>query len=331
MKDFPKFKITIDPEYSENGEDLGISMIAFTKMPAIMTKGFAFSSQEPKQLFFADEKKHRICAPVMIPMDIYRCDEDEEYYVQFSESEIEAIHKKFMSTYSSTKDVFNLEHDSEDKVPAYILEAWIVEDPKGDKAYSVYGLDVPKGTLMMTSQITDIDTYNNLVENKQTGYSIEGFLGLKLSEIKQKFNNMKEQTLNLPAGEYTDKDGKVFIVAEDGTITPKEEMALETPPVDANPGDASKDKEEMGKDKEKYEEMPKEEAPKEEKIAEPVAETYTKEEVDAKFEELYKLIANMQTEDDDEEEVITKETPVTEMSTQEKFSAFVEFARNNKY
>lgn len=344
MKDLPKYKITIDPEYSD-GEDLGISMIAFTKTPAIMTKGFAFSSQEPKQLFFADNLKYRICAPVMIPMDIYRFDNDEEYYVQFSVEEIDLMHKKFMATYSSGINSFNLEHNTKDVVPAYILETWIVEDPKGDKAFTTYGLDVPVGTLMMTSQITDVDTYNKLVENKQTGYSIEGFLGLKLSEIKQKFNNMNNQTLNLPAGEYTDKDGNVFVVAEDGTITSKEAMGLDTPPVEANPGDTSTSTPEAEKKKE--EEMI---ADKTQCAADPAATTdpatdpatttppaettpvdsYTKEEVDAKFDEIYKLIASMQAEDDAEETTIEETAPTTQMSVHDRFSALVEFSKHNR-
>ena len=34
----PVYKITIDEDYADNGEDLGIDMIAFTKKPAIKIK-----------------------------------------------------------------------------------------------------------------------------------------------------------------------------------------------------------------------------------------------------------------------------------------------------
>jgi len=229
-KDIPIYKITIDPEYSD-GEELGIEQIAFTSTPAIITKGMSFD--EHKKLFFSDELKYRVVAPAMIPMEIYRNDEnDEEYYVQFTAETIEQIHSKFMQDLSN-RNVFNLEHDTDKTVPAYVLEAWIVEDPKKDKAYSSYGIEVPKGTLMVTAQVTDKEYYNELVKNEQIGFSIEGFLGLKLSN---QLNN--KYSMKLPDGEHL-IEGKIYIVV-DGEVTEikdapvveeeamTEEIALET-------------------------------------------------------------------------------------------------------
>jgi hypothetical protein len=208
-KDIPVYKITIDPEYSD-GEDLGIEQIAFTSQPAVITKGMAFD--ENKKLFFSDEKKYRVVAPAMIPMQIYRKDdEDGEYFVSFDQTTIEQIHSKFMSDLSN-RDVFNLEHDTDKTVPAYVLEAWLVgSNPKKDKSYSSYGIEVPEGTLMITAQVTDKDYYNELVKNEQIGFSIEGFLGLKLRNQLNKYN------MKLPDGEHTIED-KIYVV-KDGEIT----------------------------------------------------------------------------------------------------------------
>lgn len=341
----PKYKITIDDEYSE-GEDLGISMIAFTSRPAIITKGMAFNTDEPKNLFFADELKYRICAPVMVPMEIYRCDSDEEYFVQFTEQEIDAIHQKFMSNLTN-KDIFNLEHNSSDVMPAFVLEAWIVDSPETDKAMQTYGIKVPKGTLMMTTQITDKQVYSDLVNSGRVGYSIEGFLGLKLSEIKNKETKM-ENKLNLPAGEYTDKDGNCFIVAEDGSVsakqeltkTPKEEMGLEvdkTAETEANPGDTTSEEakkketelsDELEVEDEVTEELDLAEVPTETPAKTEEVLTYTKEEVDAKFDELYKLIADIKAEVE-AEDVTEQEVQPTQMSVQDRFEEFVRFTRQN--
>lgn len=215
-KDLPIYKITIDDEYSD-GETLGIEMIAFTNLPAIKVKGMAFGSD--KRLMFTDDVKYRITAPAMIPMDIYRKnDGDGEYYVQFTEEVIEQIHTKFMADLRN-RDIFNLEHDTEKKVPAYILETWIVDNPKQDKAYSTFGIEVPKGTLMVTAQVTDADYFAELVANDQVGFSIEGFLGLKLSE-QIKLNNMK-----LPDGEHTIED-KIYVV-KDGEVVEIKEVEKE--------------------------------------------------------------------------------------------------------
>jgi len=222
-KDLPIYKITIDEEYSD-GENLGIEMIAFTNMPAIKVKGLAFNSE--KKMLFADDVKYRITAPAMIPMDIYRRDSEEgDYYVQFTADVIEKIHAKFMADLRN-RDIFNLEHDTEKKVPAYILETWIVDNPTKDKAFSTFGIEVPEGTLMVTAQVTDPEYYNKLVEEGQVGFSIEGFLGLKLSE-QIKLNNMK-----LPDGEHTIED-KIYVI-KDGEVVEikdvnKEEPAAEEP------------------------------------------------------------------------------------------------------
>jgi hypothetical protein len=205
--DRPVYKITIEDEYAD-GENLGIEMIAFTSKPAIKVKGMAFNSHVA--MTFKDDVKMRVVAPAMIPMNIYRKDEDgEEYDVQFSAEVIEQIHSKFMQNLQN-KDIFNLEHDTTKKVPAYILEAWIVDNPTTDKAFTTYGIEAPKGTLMLTSQVTDRAYYDELVESGQVGYSIEGFLGMKLSE------QIKLNTMKLPDGEHLIED-KIYVV-KDGEV-----------------------------------------------------------------------------------------------------------------
>jgi hypothetical protein len=214
-EDLPLYKITIDEEYSE-GEELGIDMIAFTSKPAVMVKGMAFKAVE--NFFFKDEPKMRIVAPAMIPMNIYRNDEGEEYYVQFTEQEIENIYSKFMQDLNN-QNLFNLEH-TDKKVPAYILEAWLVDNPKEDKSYSTYGIEVPKGTLMLTAQITDKEYYQKLVDKDQVGFSIEGFLGLKLS------NQLNKLSMMLPDGEHL-IEGKIYVVKDGEIIEIKEEVPAE--------------------------------------------------------------------------------------------------------
>ena len=220
-KNIPTYQITIDPAYAENGEDLGIEQIAFTATPAIKVKGMAFSSQA-KPLFFSDELKYRITAPALIPMEIYRFDEDteEEYNVKFTKEEIELIHGKFMKQMVN-RDLFNLEHDTTMTVPAYVLEAWIVDNPKQDKAYSTFGIEVPEGTLMVTAQVTDKEYYAELVAQDQIGFSIEGYLGMKLKEETKTNINMNK----LPDGEHTIMD-KIYVV-KDGEIIEIRDVEME--------------------------------------------------------------------------------------------------------
>lgn len=306
MSKLPKYRITIDPDYSM-GEDLGISQIAFTSNPAIKVKGMAFKAaiKETKQ-FFADEVKMRIAAPALIPMEIYRNDEDGEYFVEFTVEEIESIHSKFMLNLNN-QGKFNLEHNDKNTVPAYVLETWIVDNPKEDKAFSTFGIEVPKGTLMVVSQLTDKTYYQSLVENNQIGYSIEGFLGLKLSDIiiaeeLIKIKN-KENTMILPEGTKFTADNKNYIVLAGVITEDKTELAVETPVEKVKPVE------------------PAVETPV--KPVEPVAidEAAILAIIQPKLDELYKIIADLKVTDIAEDVKPEDTTPMdTKMNIHDKFS-----------
>lgn len=319
-KDLPIYKITIDDEYSD-GETLGIEMIAFTNLPAIKVKGMAFGSD--KRLMFADDVKYRITAPAMIPMDIYRKnDGDGEYYVQFTEEVIEQIHTKFMADLRN-RDIFNLEHDTEKKVPAYILETWIVDNPTKDKAYSTFGIEVPKGTLMVTAQVTDAEYFAELVANDQVGFSIEGFLGLKLSE------QIKLNKMMLPDGEHRIED-KIYVVKDGEVVEIKEvekepteevveeemateEVAMEETTVEETTEESTTTDEEMAID-------PATDAEAIAAIVLPMLEEREKA-IISMIADLRNQIEEMYAEK--EEEVV--ETQMTQLSMSEKFAKFKQF------
>ena len=325
-KDLPIYKITIDPEYSD-GEDLGIEQIAFTSNPAIKIKGMAFKQE---YLVYSDDLKYRITAPAMIPMEIYRRDDETgEYYVQFTAETIEQIHAKFMQDLKN-RDIFNLEHDQEQKVPAYILESWIVDNPKQDKAFSTFGIEVPKGTLMITAQVTDKDYYNELVKAEQVGFSIEGFLGLKLSNQINTYNMNK-----LPDGEHL-IEGKIYVVKGGEIIeikdAPKEEVAMEdsvveeevtteTEPIDEQP--APEELEEVVKE----EEMAVDVATDAEAVLAIVAPV-----LEEQVNNLLKIIADLRTQMEEmlaeraEDEIEMKSE--VKMSIAEKFSALNKLSNN---
>jgi hypothetical protein len=221
------------------------------------------------------------------------------------------------------RDIFNLEHDQSQQVPAFILESWIVDNPEFDKAFTTFGIEVPKGTLMLTAQITDKEYYNELVKNEQIGFSIEGFLGLKLSnQIKQ--NNMNK----LPDGEHL-IEGKIYVVKGGEIIeikdAPKEEVAMEdsvveeevtteTEPIDEQP--APEELEEVVKE----EEMAVDVTADAEAVLAIVAPV-----IEEQVNNLLKIIADLRTQMEEmlaeraEDEIELKSE--VKMSIAEKFSA----------
>ena len=323
--DRPVYKITIDPEYSD-GEDLGIEMIAFTSKPAIKVKGMAFNQATP--MTFSDDIKMRIVAPAMIPMSIYRRDEDgTEYDVLFTEEVIESIHAKFMQNLQN-KDIFNLEHEAEEKVPAYILEAWIVENPKQDKAFTTYGIEVPKGTLMLTSQVTDKEYYDNLVESGQVGYSIEGFLGLKLSEL------IKQNTMKLPDGEHLIED-KIYVVKDGEIIEIKDAPAQEMAEEPAQEAEAEQTVEDAAED------VQEEEADAAAEDVQMAVDVTTDAEavlaivtpvIEEQVNQLLTIIADLKNQMEEylapKDEEVEIEAKKEKMSSRELFKEFVKFSKN---
>jgi hypothetical protein len=322
----PSYIITIDPEYSE-GEDLGINQIAFVKNPAVKIKGVAFTNEQKKELFFADRTKQRIVAPAMIPMEIYRSD-TEEYYVEFTESEIDKIHSKLMKKMSKGKfDLFNLEHDPNKTVPAYLLETWIVDNPELDKSYSTYGVKVPKGTLMVVAQVTDKEFYDNLVSNEQIGFSIEGFLGMKIEDYKNKKQNevtMNETSLILPDGEWTIED-KIYTV-KDGVVVDVKDVEVIEEEVSTDEVEEIKMEEEEVVVWEYSKDTP---TSGETEVKMVIDETELMAILAPKFDEIYKMIAEIKNEEVIED-IVEEEMVPTQLSSQERFAQFVAFTRKNK-
>lgn len=314
MEGLPTYKITIDEEYNDGTEALGVDAIAFTSNPAVMVKGVAFSSQ--RKLAFTDGKKYRITAPAMIPMEIYRKDEEGEYYVEFTEQEIEVIFKDFMANLEN-KNLFNLEHDNDNKVPAYILEAWLVDKPKEDKAYSTFGIDVPKGTLMVTAQVTDVDYYENLIKDEVTGFSIEGFLGLKLSNQINKYS-MPE----LEEGKtYIMRDGELVEVTKEVALTEEEVVEAEMAEVVT---------EEETKEVEMAEEVKEEE--KEEMAVDPALDSeailaIVAPMLEEKIAEVLQVIADLKNELSESVEDAPAEEVELQLSAHQRFSNIVNFLK----
>lgn len=360
----PRYELSINPEFAEDGEELGIFQIANTENPAIMLKGVAFNAHK-KSVYFADDLKYRIAAPVLTPMDVYRKDEKtgEEYYAVVTTEYIEQVFVDFMAKRTGGV-VFNDEHDESKEVPAYILETWLVENPETDKSKTVYGLEVKKGTWFAVQQFTDKQVYKQFVKEGKTGFSIHGHSAMLLMSAINKTemaNEKKEVEMNadgkpsayleLPVGTH-EIAGSIYTVEEvvenEGTeneyrcnkivsIVPveggettemgedkKEEETEMSNDVEMNEDKEDKDeKTEMAKEEEtemaehedeKEDEEKKEEETEMQEEGEEIA-YYSKEEVDAKFAELYDMIAELKTSGEAEE---PEEEASVQMSEQPK-------------
>ena len=344
----PIYQLSIEDTDCEDGEYLGTLEIANTSNPAIQMKGFAFSNNKP--LHFADELKMRIASPVLLPSKIYRRDEatNEEYYVEVTPKVVEQMFIKFMKDRAG-KDIFNLEHDESKRVPSYILETWLVEQPKLDKSFTTYGLECPEKTWFAVQQFTDRKAYDECVKNGQTGFSIHGDGALKLSKINTeiKMSMKKKKMFIAQFSEATDTDsGEVVVsvdsleegaevVVLDDTLKPIENFsgdvviedqtvtidggkitAMVAPSEEVEMAEEEKpavEEVEMAEDKKEEVELTEEVKEEIEMAEEPVNGAMTEDQILAivqpKLDEIYKMIADLKIEEATEEVAFKEEAP----------------------
>lgn len=200
--------------------------IAFVKNPAIEV-GFVALSQDsnPKTItrIKLNAEKRMIYTPVLIPnQKIYREDEaGNGYQIFFSENTIEEAAHDFVA--AKLTDEFNNEHSEHEKLEGIsLVENWIIEDPKSDKATQL-GFELPKGTWMAGIKVRDEDIWAKCKNGTYQGISIEGLFDnfeTKMNINKNTEMDKKEETAK-SMGEKLDG----FLAELKGLVATKTELA----------------------------------------------------------------------------------------------------------
>ncbi len=148
-----------------------------------------FSAEQMEKFAEEQKKKQLIAGPILIPDKmIYRFDKNtmEEYYVYFSKESTEKIAYKYLRDKNQSN--VNLEHNPNKFLnDVYLVESWIVTDPKSDKS-NQFGYELPEGTWFGIVHVKDKNVFEKYVDSGLTkGFSLEGFFESKLV----KFNDTK--------------------------------------------------------------------------------------------------------------------------------------------
>lgn len=168
----------------------GVKLVAYTSNPAIKIKGVALS--EDRKIFLS-EKKMQIAGALLVPGNIYRNDNGEEYYLKFTDEAVVKIGKQLMKNLPTmgSESIFTNEHTGV-KLNAHIIEVLLIDSPeKQTLIKSQFGIDLPLNSIWINTQCEDADTYNYIVENDKVGFSIEGILPFK--KANNKSINMSKQ------------------------------------------------------------------------------------------------------------------------------------------
>ena len=171
----------------ENEEMVGIEAVSIVENPAIESDFIALADQEIKLAKVDDEKKIVMGAALIPNKPIFRKRNDTMFYVYFSEDTVRRSSELFLQ--NGNQSNATLEHQMKAN-GLTVVESWIVEGEQ-DKS-RIYGLDVPKGTWMISMKIEDDKLWAEIKEGKKyKGFSIEGYFADKAS-IKKSKEDMSE-------------------------------------------------------------------------------------------------------------------------------------------
>lgn len=190
----PLYEVTVDSD---------VYAISLVDEPAIEVNYVHLKkdSKAKKVVFLEDEakEKHMVVGPVLIPdMPIYRNQDGEEFYIQFSKESIERL------AYNYIKQGYNMtSFTAQHQYPVnevYIVESWI-KTTENDKSNDL-GFDCPIGTWFVGAKVNNVDVWEDIKDGKMNGFSVEAFVSLdelKLNKIKRNKNKDMAVQKNIKA------------------------------------------------------------------------------------------------------------------------------------
>lgn len=206
-------------KYYVNPEDSAVLAMSVVDEPAVESD-FVYLSKQKIEKFIGLEtnEKHMIYGCALRPdFPIYRRDENEEYYLEFSKEAVEKLARNFMV--NGLQQNFTEAHKSEVE-GITITESWIKADMEKDKSVAI-GLDkdLPLGTWFIGAYCNNAEVWDNVKSGTYNGFSVEAIV------------NVDE--LNFESQET---------VTETAVETPTVEEVVETPTVETPTVDEPREK-----------------------------------------------------------------------------------------
>lgn len=197
MKKLPIYDCVIDTK-----DDTGIFAMSFVDMPAIESAFVALQANKANQnrvTVALNKQKHLLTGAVLIPEQlIYRNDNQQgEHYIKFSADTIEKISHKLMQDATALSSTT---HNHKKQLQGnYLVEMWIVENSKLDKSAALGIGNFPKGTLMASYKINDINYWQNEIQTgRVTGFSLEGLFNFKPIQMTTQMTTQKKDDKQKP-------------------------------------------------------------------------------------------------------------------------------------
>ena len=188
INNLPLYELLFDDNADST---LGCSKISLVEDPAVEEFFLKFSKddqeKEHKSFYFKDDSK-RIITGIAMRADypIYRNQDGQEFYVQFSKDTIDKMMQKFMK--EQRQFDISLDHNK-DVRDCYLIESFIINKDRGicPNEFS----DVEDGSWIISVKIENQDVWNKICSGEVKGFSIETEM------IASAFANQKQKSKEL--------------------------------------------------------------------------------------------------------------------------------------
>ena len=172
-------------KYYVNPEDSAVLAMSVVDEPAVESE-FVYLSKQKIDKFVALENKerHMIYGCALRPdFPIYRRDEEEEYYLEFSKDAVEKLARNFMV--NGLQQNFTQAHRSEVE-GITITESWIKADMEKDKSIAL-GLDaeLPVGTWFIGAYCNNADVWDKVKAGTYHGFSVEAIVDVNELQFEE--------------------------------------------------------------------------------------------------------------------------------------------------
>jgi len=192
-----KKKKLVELVIDERAERYGIEAISLVEFPAIEADWVFFNKDNFLSLAKLDEEKKTLVGAVLIPnKEIVRYDqeENEEYFVYFSEDTIKKAQELFMINLRNN----NATYEHKETIQGLsVVESWIKEDKKFDKSNQYGFKNMPIGTWFVKMKVDNNDVWQKVKEKSVKGFSIEGYFTDVLIEASKRKTNLKDLEDNI--------------------------------------------------------------------------------------------------------------------------------------
>ena len=163
----------------------GVYAMSLVDQPAIELDYILLNEETPRieiklEKANINHREHIITGPALIPdTEIPR---NGGYFIKFASETIKQISEKYLI--GGSKDEVTIQHIDKRIKNIYLVESWIVNDPKNDKANALGYTNLKAGTWMISMKIMDENIWNNYLETGiLKGFSLEGkFTPIRLSK-----------------------------------------------------------------------------------------------------------------------------------------------------